>query len=71
MVSDPVESSGVASPCTSVCQLNSDRVCVGCGRTLDEIAEWSEAGEGRRREIRATASQRLARIRPSLEQSPE
>ncbi len=31
---------GPASPCVSVCVLDADRCCTGCGRTLDEIARW-------------------------------
>ena len=32
----------VASPCISVCVLDADGVlCLGCFRTLDEIACWS------------------------------
>ncbi|MDI1259661.1 DUF1289 domain-containing protein [Aquabacterium sp.] len=27
------------SPCTKVCRM-AGAVCVGCGRTLDEIARW-------------------------------
>ena len=30
----------VESPCIKVCRL-ADGVCVGCGRTLDEIRRWS------------------------------
>jgi len=30
------------SPCTKVCTLR-DEVCVGCGRTLKEIANWSKS----------------------------
>jgi predicted Fe-S protein YdhL (DUF1289 family) len=26
-------------------------LCIGCRRTLGEIAEWSKAGDARRREI--------------------
>lgn len=30
------------SPCIGLCQMNGDRShCVGCGRTLNEIATWS------------------------------
>jgi predicted Fe-S protein YdhL (DUF1289 family) len=29
------------SPCIKVCQLDADRRCRGCGRTVDEIAGWS------------------------------
>lgn len=29
------------SPCIKICQLDLDDRCRGCGRTLDEIREWS------------------------------
>jgi predicted Fe-S protein YdhL (DUF1289 family) len=28
------------SPCIDVCALDASRTCVGCRRTLDEIARW-------------------------------
>lgn len=28
------------SPCIKVCQLDPDQVCLGCKRTLQEIADW-------------------------------
>ena len=28
------------SPCTGVCRLGPDERCIGCLRTLDEIADW-------------------------------
>ena len=31
----------VKSPCISVCALNDDGVCIGCWRTVEEIADWS------------------------------
>ena len=42
----------VESPCVSICRM-SDGLCEGCGRTLDEIAEWSTASDDRRRAILA------------------
>jgi uncharacterized protein len=30
------------SPCVDVCTLDDANVCRGCGRTLDEIARWSQ-----------------------------
>ncbi|HXC10218.1 MAG TPA: DUF1289 domain-containing protein [Steroidobacteraceae bacterium] len=42
---------GVPSPCINVCRLDSQGICIGCRRTIDEIAEWSRASEARRREI--------------------
>jgi uncharacterized protein len=29
-----------ASPCNSICQLDRHNTCIGCGRTLAEIAHW-------------------------------
>jgi predicted Fe-S protein YdhL (DUF1289 family) len=29
-----------ASPCVNVCVLDAARTCVGCRRTIDEIANW-------------------------------
>lgn len=40
----------VESPCVGVCRMQNG-LCEGCGRTLGEIAEWSMAGDDRRREI--------------------
>ncbi|MBL6723907.1 MAG: DUF1289 domain-containing protein [Rubripirellula sp.] len=28
------------SPCTGICQLNHAKLCIGCFRSLDEIANW-------------------------------
>ena len=49
----------VVSPCIDVCQLDERQVCVGCGRTLREIADWSSASAAQRREICAAAVLRL------------
>ncbi|HVT37132.1 MAG TPA: DUF1289 domain-containing protein [Nevskiaceae bacterium] len=52
----------IESPCIKVCQLDAQQVCVGCGRSLDEIAQWSTASEVRQRQIVEVARQRLAII---------
>jgi predicted Fe-S protein YdhL (DUF1289 family) len=41
----------VPSPCVDICRLDAQGLCIGCRRTIDEIAEWSRASEARRREI--------------------
>lgn len=52
----------VASPCIGICQLDgAGRYCVGCLRTLPEIAEWGSASNERRRAI----LERIARDRPA------
>jgi len=42
----------IGSPCTGVCTVDAvSGYCLGCARTSAEIAEWSSAGNGRKREI--------------------
>ncbi|MGB5076895.1 MAG: DUF1289 domain-containing protein [Sphingorhabdus sp.] len=42
----------IASPCINICKLDqSNRWCVGCGRSLDEIAIWPEASNEKRQAI--------------------
>lgn len=49
------------SPCIKQCQLNSQQVCQGCQRTLDEIAGWSQFDEQRKQQV----WQRLLNLRHS------
>jgi uncharacterized protein len=40
------------SPCIKICQLDaSGRMCIGCGRTIEEIAAWSTLDETERQAI--------------------
>ena len=41
----------VESPCVRNCCLNERDICIGCLRTLEEIKEWGQASETRKREI--------------------
>ncbi len=42
----------VPSPCINVCRMDAGRgVCVGCLRTLDEIAAWSTMDDDARRAV--------------------
>ena len=49
----------VPSPCIRSCTLDSEDVCIGCGRTIDEIMEWANASASRKREIKAMLPERL------------
>ena len=40
--SDLPSGSETSSPCVDICELDSDFVCVGCGRTIDEVLKWPE-----------------------------
>lgn len=48
----------VQSPCVRNCCLEDDDVCLGCGRALQEIVRWNEAGEDERRIILESARKR-------------
>jgi uncharacterized protein len=46
--------SPVASPCTSVCTIDSvSGFCAGCLRTLDEIAGWISLSDDEKRAVLA------------------
>ena len=40
----------IRSPCVKICSLE-DGVCIGCGRTQDEIREWIIMTDNQREEI--------------------
>ncbi len=43
------ESEPVPSPCQSICSMDAkDGLCLGCLRTLQEIAQWSQASQVQR-----------------------
>lgn len=51
----------IPSPCVRVCKLAQDGHCIGCGRTLEEIRSWDEAGDKERQFILRRAQRRLDR----------
>ena len=53
-------SSSVPSPCIRNCCLDEQDVCLGCGRSLDEIRLWSEADDAERLAILGRAAGRRA-----------
>jgi predicted Fe-S protein YdhL (DUF1289 family) len=49
----------MTSPCIKVCQMDPVRgVCIGCCRTLDEIARWSGMSEGERATVMSALPER-------------
>ena len=52
----------VPSPCINVCVMDAaSGVCIGCLRTLDEIAAWSVLDADAKRAVLAELPQRRAR----------
>ncbi len=53
------KTSDAASPCISVCTLDAGaRVCLGCYRTIDEIAAWSTLDDDEKRAVNARLAAR-------------
>ena len=62
-MSAPTSASGVPSPCISVCRMDAaSALCVGCLRTIDEIAGWGLLDDDARRSVWAEIARRRARI---------
>lgn len=52
-----------ASPCIGICRLHDDaRVCIGCGRTGDEIAGWRRADDAERHAVVSSLPARLSAL---------
>ncbi|CRZ55407.1 Predicted Fe-S protein [Vibrio cholerae] len=48
---EPIETCSYKSPCVRHCCLDDKDICIGCGRTLDEIRRWSSATNSEKQEI--------------------
>ncbi|MFN3657962.1 MAG: DUF1289 domain-containing protein [Pseudolabrys sp.] len=56
----------IETPCVKVCTLDGRaRLCLGCGRTVEEIAGWSAMSAAERRRILDELPARLAACRAS------
>lgn len=54
----------VESPCVRNCCLDEANVCMGCGRTLEEIVRWSQATDAEKTEIlKRCRARQLSRLR--------
>ncbi len=53
------------SPCVKICTYEPGAgVCLGCGRTLAEIAGWTAMSDAERRRIMDELPRRLAKLKP-------
>ncbi|GHY73910.1 hypothetical protein VCSRO25_3498 [Vibrio cholerae] len=48
---EPIETCSYKSPCVRHCCLDDKDICIGCGRTLDEICRWSSVTNSEKQEI--------------------
>jgi hypothetical protein len=59
------ESRTIESPCIKVCTLDArSGLCLGCGRSIGEIAAWSGMSAAERARVMAGLSARLATVKP-------
>lgn len=57
------EPASIASPCVNVCTIDpATGWCLGCGRTIPEIMNWSAKPADERRAIRAALPPRMAAL---------
>jgi hypothetical protein len=55
----------IASPCVNVCVVDGESgLCLGCQRTLAEVAGWTRFSDAERAAIMAGLAGRRSRIRP-------
>ena len=56
------------SPCTGICQIDAGAGwCLGCRRTMDEIAAWPNAASAEKREVLARLAKRACVEAPAGE----
>jgi uncharacterized protein len=50
----------ISSPCIKICAMDAgSRLCMGCGRSLDEIARWGGMSEAERLNIMRVLRERM------------
>ena len=55
----------IATPCVQVCIVDGESaLCLGCYRTLTEVAGWSRLSDAERAQIMGELAARKSRIRP-------
>ncbi len=56
----------IETPCEKICTLDAQRkLCLGCGRTVDEIAAWGRLSPAERRRVMNELPERLAAFNAS------
>ena len=61
----------IASPCINICKMDdSNGLCIGCFRTLEEITVWSRTDDATRANILAAVTMRRMENVPQESNSP-
>jgi uncharacterized protein len=60
-----IKADKISSPCIDVCDVDSTgQYCIGCGRSMDEIARWLTTSEQERQAIMDKLPDRLQQLIP-------
>jgi len=55
----------IPTPCVKVCAVDGESgLCLGCFRTLSEIADWGRLDDSERQRLMATLASRRSQIAP-------
>lgn len=58
------------TPCIHICRLDpTNSLCIGCGRTLEEIGGWAGYGDAKRRAIMQALPKRLEDLSKTAEET--
>jgi predicted Fe-S protein YdhL (DUF1289 family) len=56
------------TPCVLICSIDAaSGICLGCGRTLNEIGSWTQFDDSERRDIMARLPARLTTVRAAAD----
>jgi predicted Fe-S protein YdhL (DUF1289 family) len=65
-----IESPIVESPCVDICTLDvRTGLCLGCRRTIDEIAAWSSMTTAERKRVISELPARIEAVRPPAQRA--
>jgi len=71
MARDMAQEAFVESPCIRVCRLDPVGICIGCLRSVAEIAAWGEADAAGRHAILTACARRQESLAARRRRGPE
>jgi predicted Fe-S protein YdhL (DUF1289 family) len=56
----------IESPCIKICKMSTEHLCIGCARTIEEIACWTSLDKPARLKVLQDVAERRAGKREPL-----
>jgi predicted Fe-S protein YdhL (DUF1289 family) len=64
MATPPAQQGSTLSPCVQICRIDPLLdLCLGCGRTMDEIGRWSKLTDPQRLQVMALLPDRMKHLK--------